>query len=241
MIIVEEPHVRKTQFNAQFNFPVATSSTPLIPTESPPAYTPQQDPGLSSSYAPPYHDPPSLPVTQKRQPKPAATRFFEALLLALGICAATVFVVKVLTHTIDGPWDDVCRTCHSLYLSVNFGRCSEATFPNLAPQDGWTSRASRWENHPLCQGWGGWVVTAFSVPVVRHPVGLECHLRYGPRTTGHWQRHSYTGSGGCRRRGHNRHYRSIPRMGNIQGNHYVLDGTEEGRTRGWDFRKYQFS
>ena len=111
MIVVEEPHVRKTQFNAQFNVPVPTSSTPLIPTESPPAYTPRQDPGPSSSSAPPYHDPPPPPVTQKRRPKPTVTRFLEALLLALGTYAAIVFVVKMVLHMFDGPWDDVRWTC----------------------------------------------------------------------------------------------------------------------------------
>ena len=107
MIVVEEPHVRKTQFYAQFDVPVATSSTPLIPTESPPAYTPRQDPGPSSSSAPPYHDPPPPPATQKQQPKPAATRFFEALLLALGTYAAIAFVVQMLMHMFERPWDDV--------------------------------------------------------------------------------------------------------------------------------------
>lgn len=30
-------------------------------------------------------------------------------------------------------------------------------------------------------------------------------------------------------------------MGNIQWNHYVLDGKEEGRTRGWNIRKCRLS
>jgi len=141
MIVVEDSRVRKTQFDPQFDVAVdvATSSTPLIPTESPPAYTPRQGPRPSSSSAPPYHGLPPPPVTQKRQPKPAATRFFEALLLALAAYAAIVFVVKFLMHVIDGPPYDVRWTHQSSHLSINFERCSEAAFPNLAPQNGWTS------------------------------------------------------------------------------------------------------
>jgi len=66
-------------------------------------------------------------------------RFFEALLIALGTYAAIVFAVKMVMHMADGPWDDVRWTCQSLHLFVNFEPFSEATFPNLAPQDGWTS------------------------------------------------------------------------------------------------------
>ena len=106
MIIVEETDCRKARWpNPEPNVAAATSSTPLIPAESPPAYTPREVPGPSSSSVPPYSNLP--PTTQKRRPKPAAARFLEALFVALGVYAATVFVVKSFMHMIDGPPHDV--------------------------------------------------------------------------------------------------------------------------------------
>jgi hypothetical protein len=148
MIVVEESDVRKSR-NRESNGAVATPNTPLIPAESPPAYTLRDGPGPSSSSAHPSYTPQSPPVTQKRRPKPAATRFFEALLLALGACAAIVFVVKLLAHIIYGPPHDVrCtrRLSHSFSTSEN---CSEAVFPNIVPRNGWIPIGSRWQNHPL--------------------------------------------------------------------------------------------
>ncbi|KAF9647713.1 hypothetical protein BDM02DRAFT_3129549 [Thelephora ganbajun] len=109
MIVIQESDVRKSQPSPGPNVSVATSSTPLIPAESPPAYTPREDPGPSSSSVPPYHNPPPPPVTQKLRPKRAAHRFIHALLLALGAYAAIASVVKFLANVINGRLHDPRR------------------------------------------------------------------------------------------------------------------------------------
>ena len=103
MIIDPESHIRKTQLGTGQE-PVATASTPLVPNESPPAYTPREDFAASSSSAPPYHNPSSLPETQKRPPDRAAKRFFKALILALCLYAAIALTLKFLFFfTMSGP------------------------------------------------------------------------------------------------------------------------------------------
>lgn len=138
MIVVEESDVRKSQMNPQPqpHVATATSSTPLIPVESPPAYTPREGPCPSSSFVPPYHGPPPPPATQKRRPKSAAVRFFEALVLAFGAYVAIVFAVKLLMHAIRGPPHDVRWTCH---VTLVCKCCSEVACLNLAPRNDGTS------------------------------------------------------------------------------------------------------
>lgn len=141
MIIVEQSEVRKSQSNHDPNVAAATSSTPLIPSESPPAYTPREDSGPSSSSAPPYNDSPSLPATQKRRPKSVAKRFFNAFLLAFGIYAAIASVIKFFVFMMDPSLHDVRWAYHSYHLLVTFDCLSDAIFSILAPQGDWTSRA----------------------------------------------------------------------------------------------------
>lgn len=137
MIVVEESDFRKSHWpNPDPNAAVATSSTPLIPAESPPAYSPREDAGPSSSSAPPYSNPPPPPTPQKRQPKPAAIRFFEALVLAVGVYAAVAFVVRSLMHIIGGPPHDVRRTRHLSHMLANPEYRSEVVFSIPAPQNG---------------------------------------------------------------------------------------------------------
>lgn len=103
MIINQESHARKTQLDPERDAPVVTSSTPLIPAESPPAYTPREDPAPSSSSTLPLHNSPPPPITQKGAQDRAAQRFFNALLLAFGLYAGIAFVFKSLFFMMRGP------------------------------------------------------------------------------------------------------------------------------------------
>lgn len=107
MIIVEQSEVRKSQLNHDPNVVVATSSTPLISSEGPPAYTPREGPGTSSSPAPPYYNPLSPPATQKRRPKSVAKRFVKALLLAFGAFVAIASVIRFFVFAMDPSLHDV--------------------------------------------------------------------------------------------------------------------------------------
>lgn len=112
MIVDQESLIRKTQLDLESNVPVATSSTPLIPNENPPVYTPRDDSVPSSSSAPPYSNPSSGPATQKRAPTRAAQRFFKTLLLGFGLYAAIAFVFRFLFFVITRPPPhDVRMTC----------------------------------------------------------------------------------------------------------------------------------
>lgn len=136
MIVVEESQVRKSQPNHDPNVAAATSSTPLIPpSESPPAYTPREDPGPSSLSAPPYYNSHLPPVTQKRQPKRAVERFVGALLLAFAAYAAIVSVVKLISIVIDGPPHDVRWTRRSSQSFVTFEDLSEEVLSESSPTE----------------------------------------------------------------------------------------------------------
>ena len=97
MIVVEQSEVQKSQLDHDPDAPAATSSTPLIPSESPPAYTPRENRGPCSSSTP-YHDPPSSPATQKRRPKSVAKRFVKVLPIEFGSCVAIIYVREMLRH-----------------------------------------------------------------------------------------------------------------------------------------------
>lgn len=120
MIITEESQVRKSQLNHDPNAVVATSSTPLIPSESPPAYTPRETFGPSPPSAPPNYNSPPPPVTQKQRPKRVVKRFAKALLLAFGTYAAIASVVRFLLFVIDVSLHDVRWMRHSPHLLVTF-------------------------------------------------------------------------------------------------------------------------
>jgi len=128
MIIVQESDVRKTQPNHDLNVAVATSSTPLIPTGSPPPYTPREDPGPSSSSTLPYVNPLSPPVVQKRRPEPSTERFGKALLIALGIYFAIASVGRFLFFAFGPPPHGVGLARRPPRLFVTFECCSEALF-----------------------------------------------------------------------------------------------------------------
>ena len=115
MIIVEQSEVRKTQLHNDPNVAVATSSTPLIPAESPPAYTPREGSGPSAL---PEYNPPPPPGTQKRRPRHVAKRFAEALFLAFGAYMAIASLVKFLAFMIDTSLHDVRWTRHLSYSAV---------------------------------------------------------------------------------------------------------------------------
>lgn len=103
MIIDQESHIRKIQLNTGHT-PIPTADTPLLPSEGPPAYTPREDFAVSSSSAPPYHNPSTPPETQKRPPDRAAKRFFKALILALCLYLAIAVTFKVFFFlTVSGP------------------------------------------------------------------------------------------------------------------------------------------
>ena len=106
MIVVEQSEVRKSQQDHDPDAPAATSSTPLILSESPPAYTPRENRGPCSSSTR-HRDPPSSPATQKRRPKTVAKRFVKALLLAFGSYVAIISVIKFLLFVMDPSLHDV--------------------------------------------------------------------------------------------------------------------------------------
>lgn len=141
-MIVAESDIRKTQPNHHDpSVTVASSRTPLIPAESPPAYTPREDAGPSSSSAPPYHGPPPPPATQKQRPKRTGKRFAKALLLAFCAYGIIAFTVHFIVVIIRGPMHDVRWNRHPSHPYATFECCSEACFLDLVPQKGWTSRA----------------------------------------------------------------------------------------------------
>jgi len=136
MIIVEESEVRKSQPNHDPNVVVATSNTPLIPTsESPPPYTPREDPGPSSSSAPPYCNPSLPPVTQKRRPIRAVERFLGALLLAFAAYVAIASVIKFLVTVIDRSLHDVRWMRRLPHPFVTFEDCSKAVLSGSSPTE----------------------------------------------------------------------------------------------------------
>jgi hypothetical protein len=103
MIIDQESHVRKTQLDPEHDAPAPTSRTPLIPAESPPAYTPREGPVASSSHIHPYHNPQPTPPTQKRPPNRAAQRFLSALAVAFALYVAIACFCRFLFFVIGGP------------------------------------------------------------------------------------------------------------------------------------------
>ncbi|KAF9777920.1 hypothetical protein BJ322DRAFT_1114681 [Thelephora terrestris] len=103
MIIDQESHARKSQLDPERDVPVVTASTPLLPTESPPAYTPREGAAPSSSSTLPLYNSSSPAVTPKRSQDLAAQRFFNALLLAFGLYAAIAVAFKSLFFMIRGP------------------------------------------------------------------------------------------------------------------------------------------
>lgn len=115
MIIVEESQDLKPQPNHDPNVAVATSRTPLIPPESPPAYTPRENPGPSSSSTLQYNHPPPPPVPPKRRPKHVAGRFAKALLIAFGSYVVMIAVVRFLIFAIDVLRHDVSLAYHHIH------------------------------------------------------------------------------------------------------------------------------
>jgi hypothetical protein len=132
MIIDQESHARKSQLDPERDVPVVTASTPLLPTESPPAYTPREGAAPSSSSTLPLYNSSSPAVTPKRSQDLAAQRFFNALLLAFGLYAAIAVAFKSLFFMIRGP----PHVCLMHYPSLRF-RLSNVIlnqlYPNLAP------------------------------------------------------------------------------------------------------------
>ena len=118
MIVVEQSEVRKSQSNHDPNVAVATSRTPLISSESPPAYTPREVPGPSSSSAPPYLNPQSPLTTQKRRQRSVAKRFFKALLLAIGVYVAIASVIKFFIFVMDPSPHDVRWMRYHIFLQL---------------------------------------------------------------------------------------------------------------------------